>query len=101
MAAAAVDFAYLSTHLGVPETTLTTVATAPTVDLVNAVLQAVTAKAQEFNTLYSDKLQVDIELENAVRSSEARSQTFKATADKALRDVEDLRRKLQTEGMIR
>lgn len=100
MAAAevAVDFAYLSTHLGVSETTLTTVASQPTPDVVTAVLQAVFAKAQEFDALYAEKLQVDIELENAVRSSEARCQTFKATADKALKDVEEVRKKLQTEG---
>lgn len=101
MAAAevAVDFAYLSTHLGVAETTLTTVASQPTPDVVTAVLQAVFAKAQEFDALYAEKLQVDIELENAVRSSEARCQTFKATADKALKDVEEVRKKLQSEGM--
>lgn len=100
MAAAevAVDFAYLSTHLGVPETTLTTVASQPTPDLVTAVLQAVVAKAHEFDALYTEKLQIDIELENAVRSSEARCQTFKATADKALKDVEEVRKKLQSEG---
>lgn len=100
MAAAevAVDFAYLSTHLGVPEETLTTVASQPTPDLVKAVLQAVIAKAHEFDALYTEKLQVDIELENAVRSSEARCQTFKATADKALKDVEEVRKKLQNEG---
>lgn len=103
MAAAdvAVDYAYLSTHLGVPETTISTVATQPTVDLVAAVLQAVAAKAHEYDALYAEKLQVDIELENAVRSSEARCQTFKATADKALKDVEEIRKKLQTEGEIK
>lgn len=100
MAAAevAVDFAYLSTHLGVPETTLTTVASQPTPDLAIAVLQAIIIKAHEFDALYSEKLQVDIELENAVRGSEARCQTFKATADKALKDVEEVRKKLQAEG---
>lgn len=100
MAAAevAVDYAYLSTHLGVPETTLTTVASEPTPDLVTAVLQAVLAKAHEFDALYTEKLQIDIELENAVRSSEARCQTFKATADKALKEVEEVRTKLRNEG---
>lgn len=100
MAAAdvAVDLGYLSTHLGVSENTLSTVATSPTVDLVTAVLRAVIAKAHDSDNLYSEKLQVDIELENAVRSSEAKCQSFKATADKALKDVEDIRRKLQNEG---
>lgn len=100
MAAAevAVDFAYLSTHLGVPETSLTAVATQPTPDLVTSVLNAVFAKAQEFDALYADKLRVDIELENAVRGAEARCQTFKNTADKALKDVEQVRTQLQNEG---
>ena len=61
-------------------------------------LQAVAAKAHEFDTLYAEKLQTDIELENAVRSSESRSQTSKATAEKALKDVEEARRKLKEEG---
>lgn len=98
MAAADVDVGYLSTHLGVPEDTLTTVTTDPTADLVKAVLQAVAAKAQEFEQLYAEKINVDIELEAAVHSNEARTQQFKATADKALKDVEELRQKLSEQG---
>lgn len=94
----AVDYGYLSTHLGIAESTLTTVATQPTPDLVTSVLQAVIQRGREFDALYAQKLQVDIELENSVRSSEARCQTFKATADKALKDVEEVRKKLQAEG---
>lgn len=94
----AVDYGYLSTHLGIAESTLSTVATQPTADVVTAVLYAVIERAREFDALYAQKLQVDIELENAVRSSEARSQTFKATADKALKDVEQVRKQLQAEG---
>lgn len=94
----AVDYGYLSTHLGIDQSTLTTVATRPTPDLVTAVLQAVIQRGREFDALYAQKLQVDIELENAVRSSEARCQIFKATADKALKDVEEVRKKLQAEG---
>ncbi|KAL1871627.1 Protein mlp1 [Diaporthe australafricana] len=103
MAAAevAVDFGYLSTHLGVPENTLETAAAQPTADLVRAVLQAVAAKAHEFDNLYAEKLHVDIELENAVRSADSRCQSFKATADKALKDAEELRKKLQQEESTR
>ena len=98
MAAADVDLGHLSTHLGVPEPTLVSLTTEPTADLVSAVLQAVAVKAREFEGLYSDKLQVDIELENAVRSSEARCEQFKATADKAMKEVEEVRQKLREEG---
>ncbi|KAH8904263.1 hypothetical protein BR93DRAFT_883370 [Coniochaeta sp. PMI_546] len=89
MAAADVDVGFLSAHLGVPEETLQAVTTTPTIELVKAVLQAVAQKAQEYNSLYSEKLSLDIELETAVRNSEARTQQFKATADKALQDVEE------------
>jgi nucleoprotein TPR len=98
MAAADVDVGYLSTHLGVPEETLTSVTVDPTVDLVKAVLQAVAKKAQEFEQLYADKLNVDIELEAAIHSTEARTQQLKATTDKALREVEEVRQKLKDEG---
>lgn len=99
MAAAAVDVGYLSTHLGVPQDTISAVATQPTAELVKAVLDAVVLKAREYETLYAEKLQADIEIENVVRSSEARCQSFKATADQSLKDVEELRRKLKEEGM--
>src|SRR5690349_18134729 len=98
--AAVVDVGYLSSHLGVAQETITTAASEPTAELVQAILAAVVVKAREYDDLYSDKLQVDIELENAVRGSEARCQSFKATAEKALKEVEELRRKLQQEGML-
>jgi nucleoprotein TPR len=99
MAAAEVDIGYVAGHLGVDEPVVAALTTAPTVDLVSALLQAVAAKAHEFDTLYADKLQTDIELENAVRTSESRSQASKATAEKALKDVEEARQKLKEEGM--
>lgn len=98
MAAATVDVGYLAGHLGVDQPVLTTLTTAPTVDLVAILLQAVANKAHEFDTLYADKLQTDIELENAVRSAESRSQASKSTADQALKDVEEARQKVQQEG---
>lgn len=99
MAAADVDVGYIAGHLGLDQPAVAALTTEPTVDLVSALLQAVAAKAHEFDALYAEKLQTDIELENAVRSSESRSQTSRATADKALKDVEEARRKLKEEGM--
>ena len=100
MAAADVDVGSLSAHLGVPEETLHSITTNPTVDLVKAVLHAVAVKAQEYNTIYSERLNLDIELETTVRNSEARTQQSKATADKALKDVEEVRQKLKDEGKL-
>jgi hypothetical protein len=99
MAAADVDVGYVAGHLGLDQPVVTALTTEPTAELVATLLQAVAAKAHEFDTLYADKLQTDIELENAVRSSENRSQAAKATAEKALKEVEDARQKLKEEGM--
>lgn len=100
MAAADVDIGYIAGHLGLDQPVLTSLTTEPTADVVAAVLQAVASKAHEFDTLYADKLQTDIELENAVRSSETRSQASKSTADKALKDVEEARQQLREEGEL-
>ncbi len=97
--AAAVDVGLLSRHLGLTEDAITVVANNPTAALVEAVLEAVTAKAREYDVFVAQKLDVDVTLETTVRNSEARSLASKSTADKALKDVEDLRRKLQEEGM--
>lgn len=98
MAAADVDTGYIAGHLGLEQPVLTGLTTQPTIDLVSTLLQAVAAKAHEFDDLYAAKLQTDIELENAVRSSESLSQASKATAEKALKDLEEARQKLREEG---
>ncbi|ODA80878.1 hypothetical protein RJ55_03838 [Drechmeria coniospora] len=97
MAAADVDIGYIAAHLGVDEPAVAALTTEPTVDLVSVLLQAVASKAHEFDTLFADKLQTDIELENAVRSAETRSQTSKVTAEKALKEVEEARQRLKEE----
>ncbi|KAM0478913.1 hypothetical protein ACHAPX_004891 [Trichoderma viride] len=97
MAAAQVDVAYIAGHLGLDQPVVASLTTQPTVELVTTLLQAVAAKAHEFETLYAEKLQTDIELENAVRNSETKSQTFKGTAEKALKDVEEARQRLKEE----
>ena len=99
MAVAGLDVEYLSAYLGVPEQTLTSVVDTPTVELVRSVLEAVTAKAREHTELLSDKLRVDIELENAVRSSETRIEGLRSTIEKSQNTVEELRIKLKEEGM--
>jgi hypothetical protein len=98
MAAADVDVGYIAGHLGLDQPVITSLTTQPTADLVAQVLQAVAAKAHEFDNLYAEKLRTDIELENVVRSSESRSQAAKETIEKALKDVEEARKALKEEG---
>lgn len=98
MAAAVLDADYLSTYLSLPEQSLQNAIDAPTAELVQSILEAVAAKAQEYNELAADKLRVDIELENAVRSSETRAQGLRANLEKAQKTVEKVRTKLSEEG---
>jgi nucleoprotein TPR len=98
MAAAIVDVDYLSAYLSVPQQTLTSVIDSPTSELVRSVLEAITAKAREHDELAADKIRVDIELENAVRSSETRIDGLRASVEKAQKTVEEVRTKLKEEG---
>ena len=98
MAAAVIDVGYLSAYLSVPQQQLSTVIDLPTAELVRAVLEAVTAKAQEHDELTADKLRVDIELENAVRSSETRVEGLRSQIEKAHKTVEEVRTQLKEEG---
>ena len=98
MAAAVIDVDYLSAYLSVPQQTLSTVIDTPTAELVRAVLEAVTAKAREHDELTADKLRVDIELENAVRSSETRIEGLRSQVEKAQKTVEEVRTQLKGEG---
>jgi hypothetical protein len=98
MAVAVIDVDYLSGYLGISQQTLSTVIDTPTAELVQAVLEALTAKAREHEELTADKLRVDIELENAVRSSETRLEGLRSQVEKAQKTVEELRIKLKEEG---
>jgi hypothetical protein len=98
MATASLDTPYLSTYLSIQQQTLTSLVNEPTLDLVNVLLQAVTKKAREHEEIKSEKLRLEVELENAVRNGEQRSRGLKAAVEKSLKDVEDLREKLSKEG---
>lgn len=98
MAAAGLDVGHLSAYLSLPQQTLTSILDSPTTELVRAVLEAIIAKAREHQELAADKLHVDIELENAVRSSETRIEGLRASLEKSQKTVEETRTKLKEEG---
>lgn len=99
MATAVVDVEYLSAYLDVPQQSLTTVVDEPTAELVRSVLAAVATRAREHDELAAEKLRVDIELENAVRSAETRIDGLRLSVDKAQKNVEELRKEVNEEGM--
>jgi nucleoprotein TPR len=92
---AAVDVPYLATAFELPEDEIQTLLDAPTVDLVNQFLASVSAKAQEFDEIKAEKLRVDVELENTVRTAETKVKAQKATVTKHAKEIEELRIKLK------
>ncbi|KAJ5971909.1 uncharacterized protein N7479_001827 [Penicillium vulpinum] len=94
MADTAIQLPYLSSHYALPESALTTLRQAPTVELVNQLLESINTKAHESDELKSDKLRLEVELENAVRSNESKVKVLKSSVEKGHAEVEDLRKKL-------
>ncbi|KAL1956278.1 hypothetical protein VTO42DRAFT_7451 [Malbranchea cinnamomea] len=95
MATVAVDLPFIASHYAIPETTLTTLTQEPTVHLVKQLLECIARKARETEELKSDKLRLEVELENAVRSGETKVKALKASAEKARAEISSLRTKLQ------
>lgn len=98
MAAAAVDVGYLAASYSVPETTIQSLLSEPTVDLVQSLLVQIEARARDFEDLQSEKLKVDVELDNTIRGAEQRARSLKEGAEKAQKETDELRQKLVQEG---
>ena len=99
MAAATVELPYLSSHYSIPESTLSTLTQAPTVELVNQLLGAISNKAHKNDELKSDKLRLEVQLENAVRSSDSKIKVLKNSVDEGHAEVEESRKKLHESGI--
>lgn len=98
MAAATIDTPYIAASFNVPEPTLHSLLEAPTVELVQVLLEQLESKAREYDSITAEKLRSDVELENAVRTGEVRARALKSSLDKALKEVEQLRTKINDEG---
>ena len=98
MAATTVEIPYLSAHYSIAESVLTTLTQAPTVGLVNQLLESITSKARETDELKSDKLRLEVELENVVRSSEAKIKVLKGSVEKGRAELEKVGQRLKDSG---
>jgi len=91
MATAGPDATYIALYSGLALPSIQSLITTPTPALVTSFLQAIISRAQEHDRLKADRLRLDVELENAVRGSEAKVRALKATHEKSLQEVEKLR----------
>ena len=88
------DVAFLSNTFGIPETDIDTLIESPTIELVKQFLGSIVTKGQEYDSLKAEKLRVDVELENTVRTSETKVKAQKAAVTKHAKELEELRTKL-------
>lgn len=100
MAAAELDVSRLASFANVSADAVTTLLSAPTIDLVASVLSKVAEKARDYEESQSTKLRLKVELENAVRSGDAKSRAIKSSLDKTLEENARLRQQLQDEGRL-
>lgn len=98
MAAAELDIPRLATFCSLPQTSLTSLLDAPTSDLVRTLLRNLSPRLSEQDELKSAKLKLNVELENAVRGGESKSRVLKNSVEKGLKEVAELRHKLQNTG---
>ena len=98
MATVMVDVPYLSNYLSLPQPTLSSLTEKPTVDLAISLLQAVVTKAKEYDEVKAEKLRLDVELENALHSGEAKTRILKKNFSKAQKEAAELKEKLTREG---
>lgn len=98
MTSAVLNTAYLSTYIGVPEPTIRTLIDTPSPELVASFLHQLVVKAQDHDKLKAERLRLDVELENAVRSGEAKVRAVKAIQEKAIKDADTLQEKLIEKG---
>lgn len=89
-----VDVALLAGVFDVAEPDVQTLLDKPTADLVHEFLQSITIKVQEYDGLRTEKLRLEVELENTIRATDAKVKAQKAAVTRQANEVEELRRKL-------
>ena len=97
--AAEVDVRTLSSFSSTPENIITTLLQQPTVELLASFLKNITSRAKEFEQTKSQKLRLEVELEQSVRTRESKVKLFKTSAEKAAEETSKLRADLQQTGV--
>ncbi|MCJ1284424.1 hypothetical protein MMC26_003756 [Xylographa opegraphella] len=101
MATVELDLPHLSSYLTFSETSLSTLLASPTIALVKDLLGKITTKSYEHKKVQAEKLKLDVELENVARAAESKARVLKATVEKGLKEVANLRQNLQYEETSR
>ncbi|SMY22852.1 unnamed protein product [Zymoseptoria tritici ST99CH_1A5] len=92
--AGGVDTAYIANTFELAETDVQTLLDQPTAELVKDFLHSIATKAQEYDALKAEKLKVDVELENTVRTTDSKLKAQKTAVTRHAKEIEELRQKL-------
>lgn len=101
MATAGVDTSYIAASYSIPEPTLKTLLANPSPEQIQDLLSKIEEKAREYESLQAEKLRSDVELETAVQNGNRRSKQLKESVDNGQKEIEELRKKLSSEGRLR
>jgi len=99
--AAEVDVRGVSAFSSIPESAIATLLDNPTTELVKSLLQTISIKAKEYDQFKSQKVRLEVELEQSIRTRESKIKVFKNSAEKSLADTSKLRVELQQSGKWR
>jgi nucleoprotein TPR len=94
--AAEVDVRAISAFSSIPESSINSLLSSPTTELVASLLKGIENKVKEFEQTKSQKVKLEVELETVVRTSESKVKVLQNSRDKALVETSKLRVELQT-----
>ena len=98
--ASEVDIQTLSAFSSVPQAEISTLLNQPSIDLVTSFLRSISERAKDCEQVKSQKLRLEVELEQSVRTRESKVKLFKNSAEKALAEASKLRADLQASGSL-
>jgi len=95
--AGGIDRHRIATFLSIPDTDIASLEKI-TEAYVASILQSIAVKANEFEELRADKLRIEVELEQSVRTADSRVKGMKGQLDEALRETQELRKRAGESG---
>lgn len=95
----AIDITRLSTFLLVGEDVISSLA-GITEDYITSVLRAIDDRAREYEDLRADKLRIEVELEQSVRTADNKVKGMKKQLDASLAETQELRSRLENSGLF-
>lgn len=96
--AGGIDHHRIATFLSIPDSDIASLVSTITEEYVVSILRSIAAKANDFDELRADKLRIEVELEQSVRTADSRVKSMKGQLDEALKETQELRKRAGDSG---